>query len=109
MLFLTLQNWRFNVLGKVNGPNVKLLTEIEAKTYKESQIYDPKDTFATASFLFPKIMVQKSSQYCATIILRGSFRSVLVGNPSCEDSNVRMIQQVSANEFKNIMTWTANC
>lgn len=102
------QSWRFNILGKVNGPNVKLLNEVELKTYGNETVYEALDEFATASFLFPEKMIQKVHRYNATVILNGSLRSALVVNPLSKDYNVCIIRKVSAYEFKKIMVWAAN-
>lgn len=102
------QDWRFNILGKVNGPNVKLLNEVEVKTYGNEELYTPIDQFAAASFLFPKKLVQHSHLYNATVILKGSHRSVMTINPLSKDYNVNIIRKISAREFKRIMIWTAN-
>lgn len=102
------QRWRFNILGKVNGPNVKLLNEVELKTYQNETVYVALDQFAIASFLFPEQMIQTAHPYDATVILEGNLRSALVVNPLSEDYNVCIIRKVSAHEFKRIMVWAAN-
>lgn len=87
---------------------MKLLNEVEVKTYENEKVYSPIDQFAAASFLFPTRMVQESEPCNATVILQGNLRGVMATNPLSNDHNVHIIRKVSAREFKNIMIWTAN-
>lgn len=95
-------------MGKINGPNVELLNEIEIKTYGNETEYAALDEFATASFLFPGKMIQEAQPYDATVLLNGSVRSELVVNPLSKVDNVCIIRKVSAYQFKKIMEWAAN-
>lgn len=96
-------------MGKVNGPNVQLLNEIEILPYRNKKIYDTYDTFTAAAFLFPERMIQKCNQYKALMELHGYYtRGEMFVNRQSTDYNVFIIEKICGDEFKKIMLWTAN-
>lgn len=95
-------------MGKVYGPNVQLLNEIEIFPYRNEESYQPYDAFAAAAFLFPDRIIQKYSQYNATIELHGYYtRGEMFVNRQSTDYNVFIIEKISGDEFKKIMLWAA--
>lgn len=67
------QDWRYNVLGKVNNPAIELVTKAE-KTLefynRESEIWVTCDVLIVVSYLFPK-SITKVSEHNATVELQG--------------------------------------
>lgn len=106
-----LQKWRFEVVGKVNGPNVDLLNKVEILPYRTQAIYGPFDAFAVAAFLFPKKIIEKCNPYNATMELNENSnhtRGEMFVNHRSTDYNVFVIEKISSDAFKNIMLWAAN-
>lgn len=96
-------------MGKVNGPNVQLLNRIETLAYQNEPNYDTFDAFTVAAFLFPEKIIQKYSQYNASVELHDYFmRGKLHVSRQSADYNAFIIEKMSTNEFKKIILWAAN-
>lgn len=96
------------MLGKLTGPNVQLLNEIEKFPYRNATDYWPYDAFTTAAFLFPEKIVQKWNPYRAMIKLHGyDTRGEMIAHRQNTDYNVFVIERVFGDEFKKIMLWAA--
>lgn len=104
-----LQKWRFEVVGKANGPNVKLLNEIEMLPFGNKTLYVSFDPFTAAAFLFPEKIIQKFNPYHAMMELQGFYtRGEMCVNRQSKDYNVFIIEKISADEFKKTMLWAAS-
>lgn len=97
-------------MGKVDGPNVQLLNQIELLPYQNRTFYDIYDALAVAALLFPKIIIQKQNPFNAAMELHGNHhtRGEMFVNRQSTDYNVLIIEKVFNEEFKKLLLWAAN-
>lgn len=96
-------------MGRMNGPNVGLLNEIEMLPYGKQTFYWPYDIFTAAAFLFPEKIIQKRNPYQAMMELHGYHtRGEMFVNRQSKDHNVIIIEKISDEDFKNTMLWAAS-
>lgn len=100
------QDWRFNVLGKVDNENVKLLNEIEKIAYYENPNYEPFDAIVAAVFVFPEKCIRKQRARNFAVELQGIFTrgQMVFDHQNCNDT-VTVIERVNTEEIKNILLW----
>lgn len=97
------------MLGKVNQENVQLLNEVDRIAFVNSVRFLPFDAFTSAAFLFPDKVITKSNRRNVIMELQGLYaRGQMVIDHLSEDYNVNIIEEISEEEFKQIMLWTAH-
>lgn len=85
------------------------MNQVEGLAYRDKQSYVPYDAIAAASFLFPEKVDQVMNRYDATIKLAGrSTRGEVIVNSKSPQYNVNIIENISDEEFKQILLWTAD-
>lgn len=93
----------------MNGPNVKLLNEIEMLPYGKQTFYWPFDQFTGAAFLFPEKIVKRWNSYHGMMELHGYHtRGEMFVNRQSKNHNVFIIEKISDEDFKKTMLWAAS-
>lgn len=96
------------MLGKVNQENVRLLNEVDRIAFRNSTYFLPFDAFTSAAFLFPNKVITKSNRFDVIMELQGLYsRGQMIINHLSKEYNVNIIEEISEEEFKMSMLWTA--
>ncbi|XP_018324580.1 uncharacterized protein LOC108736602 [Agrilus planipennis] len=101
-------NWRWNKLGKVQHPIVKLITNVEKSIYsKESKTskWLPCDAFLAAALIYPEKLIKKKSQHRASVELHGSQTraQIVLDHLKIKEPNVTVIEKVDSDFFKDLI------
>lgn len=103
------QDWRFNVLGQIPGPNVDFLNEVERVCFAEYSYFDPCDAFLTAIFLFPECVRKKFDSY-VTVELNGKETrgQMCIGHRSKNKPNATVIEYLHEKHVKEALIFAAD-
>uniref|UniRef100_A0A1B0D033 Inosine/uridine-preferring nucleoside hydrolase domain-containing protein n=1 Tax=Phlebotomus papatasi TaxID=29031 RepID=A0A1B0D033_PHLPP len=69
--FFITMDWRMNILGEIANRITRFMNPIEEKCYREFTEWVPCDAILAAIFLTKNTLIQKSSQWHATVELSG--------------------------------------
>lgn len=108
MIYIFLQEWRFNVLGKINCKNMELYNKIDEFCYQKYTHYVPCDALLTAALLFPDKCIKTKRQCHATVELYGrhSRGQMILDHLEKNQPNVTIIETMHVEEIKNALLWT---
>ncbi|XP_055380636.1 nucleoside hydrolase-like [Condylostylus longicornis] len=107
-------DWRIEKFQVYKNDAIRILNECEIKLYvrKNFKYWYPCDALLTAVFLFPERIIKQKSIWRATVELNGSYTRgqmildhLKLGNNTV---NVRIIEEICAESFKEIALWAAD-
>lgn len=97
------------MLGKIKGPNVEFLNEVESVCFADLEHFNPCDAFLTCVMLFPECIRKKYDCY-ATIDLNGreTRGQMCIGHMSKNPPNVTIIEYLNEEECKKALIFAAD-
>lgn len=110
-----LQDWRLYELGKrakqVNHLAIQMLTKVESALWlpRGYKCWNPCDALLVAVWLFEEKFVLQESTWHATVDLTGTHTrgQMVLDHLKQLDENVRIIELVDVEVFKQIAEWVA--
>lgn len=104
-----MQDWLFNELLKLNGPNMDFFSKVERKCYADLEHFGPCDAFVPAVMLFPEC-IRKKYDCHATVELHGreTRGQMCIGHVSTEKPNVTVIEYLHEDAVKKALIYTAD-
>lgn len=98
-----------NILGEIANRITRFMNPIEEKCYREFTEWVPCDAILAAIFLTKNTLIQKSSQWHATVELSGHHTrgQLVLDHLRKKNNNLTIIEKVNQEIFMEIMLWTA--
>ncbi|GAB0093126.1 uncharacterized protein DMENIID0001_081910 [Sergentomyia squamirostris] len=102
-------DWRLNVLGAKTSQIVKFLNAMEKKLYVDFTEWVPCDAFLTAAFLTRNTIVEKISEWNATVELAGfnTRGQLILDHLHKKPKNLKIIEKINQETFQDMVLWTA--
>lgn len=96
------------MLGKIKGPNVEFLNDVERVCFEGLKYFDVCDAFLTCVMLFPECIRKKYDCY-ATIELNGKETrgQMCIGHMSKNPPNITVIEYLNEEEMKKAFIFAA--
>lgn len=97
------------MLGKLNGPNIDFLNEVERIFFANRKSFKVFDPFVASVILFPEC-IRKQFDCYATVELNGKETrgQMCVGHRSKKPANVTVIEYLNEEAVKNALIFAAD-
>lgn len=104
------QDWRLNVLGKVDSKAIRLMNAVEdailvAKGFVRWIVCD---AVLVAAYCFPQLAITRSRLYHATVELTGTHTraQMVLDHLRRNKENTCVILEIHKQHYKDVMSWT---